>query len=136
MVQVFPDPLRPSETFKVPLGVPVNCGFTVALTVALCPSVIEFGTTVSEVVLLALLTVCESGVEVLPALLLSPLKAAVTEWAPRLSEEVLKTATPETFTVPVPSVLAPSLKVTASPVPEVMGVPPLLTVAANVIDWP
>jgi hypothetical protein len=60
----------------------------------------------------------------------------VTEWAPRPSEEELNVATPETFTVPMPSVLAPSLKVTLSPVPEVMGVPPLLTVAVNVTDWP
>jgi hypothetical protein len=122
--------------FSVPLGVPVYCGFTVAVTVALCPSVIEFGTTASEVVLLALLTVCESALEVLPALLLSPAKAAVMEWEPSGSVDVLNVATPELFSVPVPSVATPSLKVTLSPVPEVMGIPPLLTVAANVTGWP
>jgi hypothetical protein len=122
--------------FSVPLGVPEYCGFAVAVTVALCPSVIEFGTTASEVVLVALLTVCESALEVLPALLLSPAKTAVIEWEPSGSVDVLNVAAPKPFTVPVPSVVAPSLKVTVSPVPEVMGVPPLLTVAVNVTAWP
>jgi hypothetical protein len=65
MVQVLPVPLRPSDTLTVLLGVPVYCGFTVAVTVVVCPTVIEVGETVSDVVLLALLTVCESTLEVL-----------------------------------------------------------------------
>jgi hypothetical protein len=47
---------------------------------------------------------------------------------------VLKVATPDPFSVPVPSVVVPSLKVTASPLPELMGLPLLLTVAVNVTD--
>jgi hypothetical protein len=67
MVQVLPAPLKPSDTLSVPLGVPAYCGLTVAVTVALCPTVIELGDTVSDVVLLALFAVCDSALEVLPA---------------------------------------------------------------------
>ncbi len=50
------------------------------------------------------------------------------------SDEVLKVATPDPFKVPVPSVAAPSLKVTVP-----VGVPEpgatAATVAMNVTDW-
>jgi hypothetical protein len=71
-VQVLPVPLRPSDTLTVPLGVPVDCGLTVAVTVALCPTVIEFGETEIPVVLLACFTACKSTFEVLPIKLESP----------------------------------------------------------------
>jgi len=53
---------------------------------------------------------------------------------PALSEEVVKVACPEALSVPVPSVVAPSLKVTVP-----LGVPPPLagvTVAVKVTAWP
>jgi hypothetical protein len=58
------------------------------------------------------------------------------EWEPLESVEVLKVATPELFSVPVPSVPEPSLNVTVSPLPEVMALPPLLTVAVKVTVLP
>jgi len=50
-------------------------------------------------------------------------------WAPNASELVLKVVEPA-LRVPVPSVAAPSLKVTVPPAAD--G----LTVAVNVTDWP
>jgi hypothetical protein len=58
----------------------------------------------------------------------------VIECVGTVSVDVLKVATPEPFSVPVPSVVAPSLKATVSPLPEVMALPPLLTVAVKVTD--
>jgi len=53
------------------------------------------------------------------------------ERAPRARVEVVNVATPLPFSVPVPSVVEPSLKVT---VPE--GTPlPAVTVAVNVTGW-
>jgi hypothetical protein len=114
----------------------VNCALTVAVTVALCPLVIDDGETISVVVLFALLMFCVIGAEVLAVLLLSPAKAAVMVCEPSASDDVVNVAMPEPFSVPVPSVAAPSLNVTVSPLPEVIGVPPLLTVAVKVTDWP
>jgi hypothetical protein len=83
-------------------------------------------------------TVCESAVEVLLfEKFVSPAYSAVMECAGGLtaSEDVLKVAAPEPFSVPVPSVVAPSLNVTVP-----LGVPApgatALTVAVNVTDWP
>jgi hypothetical protein len=58
------------------------------------------------------------------------------EWEPAVRVEVLYVATPDPFSVTVPTVVVPSLKVTVSPPPEVMGLPLLLTVAVKVTDWP
>jgi hypothetical protein len=136
MVQIFPVPLRPSDTLIVPLGVPVYCAVTVAVTMAICPLVIDAGETESVVVLFALLMVCDSTAEMLVVSLLSPANTAVMKCEPSESEDVLNVAMPEPFSIPAPSVVDPSLKVTASPLPEVMGVPPLLTVAVKVTGWP
>ena len=56
---------------------------------------------------------------------------------PAVSVEVANVATPEAFVVPVPIEVAPSLKVTLSPV-GIVPVPGELTVtvAVNVTDWP
>jgi hypothetical protein len=120
----------------VQLGAPVYCGLTVAVTVTLCPCVIELDATTSEVVLLALLTVCGTTFEMLPEFPLSPAKTAVIAWDPRASDDVPNVATPELFRVLTPRVVDPSLNVTASPLPEAIGVLPLLTVAVKVIGWP
>src|ERR1043166_1659626 len=57
------------------------------------------------------------------------------EWSAMEREEVEKVATPDAFSVPVPSEAAPSMKVTVP-----LGVPvpawPGLTVAVKVTDWP
>jgi hypothetical protein len=45
-------------------------------------------------------------------------------------------ACPEPFNVSVPSVFAPSLNVIVSPLALVTALPPLVTVAVNVTDWP
>ena len=75
-------------------------------------------------------TVTVTAFDVLPALLLSPPYTAVTEFAPRGSIEVANVATPEPFSIPVPSVAAPSMNVTlpVGVIPPVGGV----TVAVNV----
>lgn len=76
-----------------------------------------------------------SAADVLGAKLESPLYAPVIECDPAASEEVTKVATPEAFSVLVPSTVEPSLNVT---VPE--GVPTLPaafdTVAVNVTCCP
>ncbi len=48
----------------------------------------------------------------LPAKLVSPAYCAVTGWLPTARLEVAKVATPLALSVPIPSVVAPSLKVT------------------------
>src|SRR5260370_21933694 len=58
-------------------------------------------------------------------------------WLATTRVEVENVATPEVFVVPVPSVVAPSLNVTISPL-ATLPVPGELTVtvAVNVTDWP
>jgi hypothetical protein len=57
-------------------------------------------------------TVTVTAGDVLPASLLSPPYIAVTECAPSASVDVVNVATPAPFNVPVPSTVAPSIKVT------------------------
>ena len=72
--------------------------------------------------------------DVLVMKLTSPPYTAVMLWLPAVSAEVVKVATPP-LSVPGPSVLAPSLKVTVP-----VGVPApggtAVTVAVKVTDWP
>jgi hypothetical protein len=87
------------------------------------------------VVVDALLTVCDRAALVLVLKFVSPAYTAViVGWAPTLSVLVLKVAV-FPVRVPVPSVVAPSLKVTMP-----LGVPApgevTLTVAVNVTDCP
>jgi len=58
----------------------------------------------------------------------------VIECDPAVSEEVANVATPEPFNVPVPSTVAPSLKV-ATPVGMPALPAALETVAVNVTCW-
>jgi hypothetical protein len=77
-------------------------------------------------------TVCVRAGEVLVRKLPSPAYTAVIEWEPPESEDVVNVASPEALSVPVPRVVAPSLKVTVP-----VGVPTgLVTVAVNVTDSP
>jgi len=73
MVQESPAPPRPSETVTEPLGLPVNCGFTVAVAVVLCPNAIVLTESAIVVVVLAWFTVKETVLLVVPA----PLSVAV-----------------------------------------------------------
>ena len=57
------------------------------------------------------------------------------EWPPTDNADVLNVATPEPFSVPVPSVVEPSMNVTVPvgvPEPGALAV----TVDVNVTDWP
>src|SRR5713101_5934473 len=64
-------------------------------------------------VVVPVFTTCITGVrEVLPVKLASPANTAVMVWLPRASVDVMKVAIPVAFSVPVPSVVAPSKKVT------------------------
>ena len=81
---------------------------------------------------------CDSAEDVLVVKLPSPPYTAVIEWGDPLKESVavLNVATLEPFSVPVPSVVAPSLKVTVP-----VGVPVeegelSVTVAVNVTEAP
>jgi len=71
---------------------------------------------------------------VLPVKLLSPPYAAVMEWDPRASAEVVSVACALPFSEPVPRAAVPSMNVTVPvgvPEPEVA-----VTVAVNVTDCP
>lgn len=81
------------------------------------------------------MTTCNNADDVLPLKFGSPAKTAVIECVATDNDEVLIVAWPETLSVPVPSVVEPSLKVTLP-----VGVPApgdvTVTVAVNVTDWP
>jgi hypothetical protein len=67
----------------------------------------------SELKTAAALTVCVKALEVLAAKLEFPPYAAVMEWDPAVSAEVVSVATPELLiAIALPSVVDPSLKVT------------------------
>jgi hypothetical protein len=72
---------------------------------------------------------CESVAEVLEESSVFPAYLTVMEWVALLSVVVLKVATPELFSVPVPRVVAPFRKVT---VPVGIGPEAAVTVAVNV----
>ena len=123
----------PSRNVTVPVVVPAPgaAAETVAVNVTDCPNTMGFADEVTAVVVLSLLTVCVRGADVLPAKLASPPYTAVIEWVPTVSAVVANVAIAEPFSVPVPSVLAPSLNVTVP-----VGVPAEVdvTVAVNITD--
>ena len=82
----------------------------------------------------ALFTACDTAVEVLALLELSPLYTAVIECGEPATDKVLmlSVATPEAFKFTLPNSIAPSLKST-----EPVGVPlPPVTVAVKVTELP
>jgi len=92
------------------------------------------GDDVRDVELVAGFTVCVSAVDVLVVKFPSLAYTAVRLWLLALNAvvDVVNVATPETFNVPVPSGVAPSLKVTVP-----VGVPPVeVTVAVSVTAPP
>jgi len=90
---------------------------------------------VIDVIVPSLLTVCVNADDVLVAKLASPPYTAVMLWLPLERVEVENVATPAPFSVPMPSVVAPSLKVTVP-----VGLPEpgdtAKIVAVKETDWP
>ena len=135
---VWPKPLSvpvpmvvaPSLNVTVPVGVPPE-PLTVAVKVTDWPNALGSSEEVIAVVVLLGLTVCVSGDDVLAELLPSPPYTTVIACAPAISAPIAKVATPAPFSVPVPNVVAPSLKVTV----PVGVVPAPLTVAVKVTLW-
>src|SRR5262249_36198678 len=93
-----------------PVGVPDPgaTATTVALNVTLWPTTEGFAGEVTLVIVLAGFTVCVTGLELLEVKLLLPPYSAVNVCDPIDSDEIFNVATPEPFSVPVPSVAAPS----------------------------
>jgi hypothetical protein len=85
----------------------------IPLTVAVNVTTLPEGAGFCEeatVVVLVLVIICQSTLEVLPAMMLSPLYTAVMECGEPLPEsaEVLKAVTPKLSKVPAPRLLLPS----------------------------
>jgi hypothetical protein len=108
-----PRAVAPSITVTVPVGTPLP-GFsvTVAVKVTLVPTSTLIALAISAVEVCSSATVTVNEFEVLPALPLSPLYTAFTECCPSASVDVVYVATPRPFSVPFPSVFAPSMNVT------------------------
>ena len=62
-----------SNKVTLPVGVPLNCGLTVAVKVTVCPNSDGFGDAARPVVVVAWFTTCVIGDDVLPVRLASPL---------------------------------------------------------------
>jgi hypothetical protein len=120
----------PSRNVTVPVGVPVNCGVTVAENVTVCPNTDEFNALDSMIELVALVTVWVSGVAVLELKLVSPEYTAVTVCLPAVNVAVEMAAVPVPDRLAVPSVVVPPSRNVTVPVgvPLTWGV----TVAVNV----
>jgi hypothetical protein len=67
-----PNVVAESRKVTVPVGVPVNCGVTVAVKVTVWPKIDGFNELVTALELVALFTVCVIAAEVLLLKLLSP----------------------------------------------------------------
>jgi hypothetical protein len=127
-----PSTLVPSLNVTDPVGVPVVDDFTVAVKVTGFPCFEGLSEELTVLDVAAFVTVSVSTAEVLPVKFASPPYTAVIECDPTASVDVVNVALPP-LSVPVPSTLVPSLKVTIPVgVPEVAG----LTVAVKVTAWP
>jgi hypothetical protein len=129
--------VEPSMKVTLPVGVPAPGATAVMVSVKVTDWPGEEGLTdeVSVDFVEAGFTVSDSAVEELTAKLVSPPYEATMLWLPAPSVDVLKVATPPAPTVPVPSVVAPSMNVTEPdglPAPGATGD----TVAVKVTDWP
>jgi len=131
-----PRVVAPSLKVTVPVGVPEpgETAATVAVKVTDCPTTLGFALDVRVVMLPAWLTTCETALEVEVEKFVSPPYTPVMLWVPSARAEVVYVATPA-LNVPVPRVVAPSLKVTVP-----VGVPEpgetAATVAVKVTDCP
>src|SRR5580698_5078611 len=101
-----PSKVAPSEKLTVPSEDPVGTGLTAAVKVTAAPTVAGFGEPVSDVVVVvaaAGLIVSVRALEVDVANPVLPEYTAVMLYAAAVRLLVMKVATPETLTVPVPS---------------------------------
>src|SRR5438093_6178598 len=126
----------PSWKGTFPAGVPAPglLAVTVAVKVTDFPNTDGLAEELADVVV-PYFTVCVSLEEVLPLKFALPPYDALIEWEPTASVLVTNVAWPEPFSVPVPRVLEPSLKVTVPvgvPAPGLFAV----TVAAKVTGCP
>ena len=128
-----PSVVMPSRKVTVPVGVPEVLDLIVALNVTGEPLEAEAAELTSAAVVAAGVMVSVTAAAVLPAKFALALYLAVIECAPAVSVDVVKLATPLPFSVPAPSVVVPSRKVTIP-----VGVPllPGLTVAVHVTGVP
>ena len=97
--------VAPSLKVTLPVGVPLNCGATLAVKVTDCPTFDGFCEEANAVVLVALLTTWLTAFDVLPGRLESPPYTALITGVPTFSAEVVKVAEP-LLKVPVPSPLS------------------------------
>lgn len=125
-----PSVVVPSMKVTVPVGVPEVLDVIVAVNVNGAPLAAEAAELTNEAVVAtsaAGVMVSVTAAETLPAKFALPLYLAVIKCAPTVSTDVVKVATPLVFSVPVPSVVVPSRKVTVP-----VGVPELLDMIAAV----
>jgi hypothetical protein len=125
-----PNVLLPSKKVTLPVGVPGAGTVTVAVNVTLWLIMEGLVDVLVVIDVGALLTVCIKTDEALPFHRASPLYAAVIEWEPTASDEVLKLTWPDTRGT-LATTVDPSLKVT---VPA--GGPDEVIVAVNVTGCP
>jgi hypothetical protein len=126
-----PSAVEPSLKLTIPVGIPPEL-VTVAVKVIPWVRLLGFNDEATLTVLEFWLTDCVNTDDALPAYTRSPPKIAVIEWLPAASALVLNVAWPLPLSEPVPSIVAPSIKVT---VPVGVMIRPL-TLAVNVTDWP
>jgi hypothetical protein len=117
----------PSSKVTVPVTVPTNWGFTLAVKVTDCPTLDGFKDEAKVVLVVALLTTWFTGFDVLPANIESPPYTAAIALVPTGRVEVVKLAEPP-LNVPVPHTVLPVMNETVSP----FGGAPRLEVTAAV----
>lgn len=91
------------------MGVPLNCGVTLAVSVTDCPTFDGFCEEAEVVVVVAFFTTWFTSFDVLPTKFESPPYTAFTAAVPTLSVEVTKLADPP-LNVPVPNTAFPFMK--------------------------
>ena len=127
-----PSVVVPSRKVTIPVGMPEVLDAIVAVNVTGAPLDTEAAELTNAAVVAASVMVSVTAAEVLLAKFALPLYLAVMGCAPAVSIDVVKVATSLLFSVPVPSVVAPSRKATVP-----VGVPLLpATVAVNVTAVP
>jgi hypothetical protein len=132
-----PSDVVPLKNSTVPVGVPVPglTAATVAVNVTAVPAVTGLGTAVSDVVVLASLTITVVAGAMLAVKLVSPEYRAVMEFVPRGTTTLGKVATPALRSA-VPSDVDP-LKISTVPVGVFVSVGSAeVTIAWSVIGWP
>ena len=126
----LPSVVVPSKKVTVPVGVPGTLDVIVAVKVTEAPLETEAAELTSTAIVAlsaADVTVSVIAAEVLLAKVALPEYLTVMECAPTVSVDVVKVATAPLFSVPLPSVVVPSKKVTVP-----VGVPEALDVIVAV----